>query len=322
MINEFKSKILSGQSLTEDDAALLAATGAKDLPNLFCAAEGVRKKYRGDAVELCAIVNAKSGACPEDCFYCAQSSKNKSAVDIFPLIGRDVMLSKAAEAKRGGVRRFSIVTSGRKPGKKELKEIAGTFEGIRKIGLRTCASLGLLNRDELCYLRDHGLERYHNNLETSERFFPFICTTHCFSEKIKTIEEARSVGLSLCSGGIFGMGETWQDRIDLAFTTQALGVDSVPINFLNPIKGTRLDHLAPLSSNEALKVISIVRLILPQKEIRVCGGRIQTLGNRHAMIFKAGADSVMTGNYLVTTGRTFDDDLKMLKEEGLSLLIN
>jgi biotin synthase len=217
------------------------------------------------------------------------------------------------------VRRFSIVTSGRKPGKKELREIAGTIGEIKKIGLSTCASLGLLNRDELIYLRDHGLERYHNNLETSERFFPFICTTHRFAEKIVTIETARSVGLSLCSGGIFGMGETWQDRISLALSIQALDVDSFPINFLNPIKGTRLDHLPPMSPDEALKVISIVRFILPNKEIRVCGGRIQTLGNLHAIIFKAGADSVMTGNYLVTTGRTFDDDLKMLKEEGLRL---
>ena len=319
MINEFESKILSGQSLTMTDATVLAAILPEALPDLFSAAERIRKRFFGDTVDLCTIVNAKSGACPEDCFYCAQSSNNKSAIDIFPFIGRDAILRKAAEAKKSGVRRFSIVTSGRKPGKKELKEIAGTFGEIRKIGLRTCASLGLLTRDELSYLRDHGLERYHNNIETSERFFPFICTTHRFAEKLETIEEARSIGLSLCSGGIFGMGETWQDRIDLALTVQALDVDSVPINFLNPIKGTRLDHLPPLSVDEALKVISIVRFIHPQKEIRVCGGRMQTLGNFHALIFKAGADSVMTGNYLVTTGRTFDDDLEMLKEEGLQL---
>ena len=322
MINEFESKILSGQSLTATDAAVLAATGPEALPDVFSAAERIRKRFRGDTVELCTIVNAKSGACPEDCFYCAQSSKNKSTIDIFPLIGRDAILRKAAEAKKCGVRRFSIVTSGRKPGKKELKEIAGTLGEIRKIGLRTCASLGLLDGDELNYLRDHGLERYHNNLETSERFFPFICTTHRFAEKINTMEKARSIGLSLCSGGIFGMGETWHDRIDLALTVQSLDVDSVPINFLNPIKGTRLDHLSPLSPDEALKVISIVRFIVPQKEIRICGGRMQTLGAHHAMIFKAGADSVMTGNYLVTTGRTFDDDVEMLKEEGLRLLID
>jgi len=319
MINEFESKILSGLSLTVADGALLAETGPEALPNLFSAAERIKKRFFGDTVELCTIVNAKSGACPEDCFYCAQSSKNKSAIDIFPLISRDAIQRKAVEAKESGIRRFSIVTSGRKPGKKELKEIAGTFGEIRKIGLHTCASLGLLDRDELGYLRDYGLERYHNNLETSERFFPFICTTHRFAEKIETIEKARSIGLSLCSGGIFGMGETWQDRINLALTIRTIGVDSVPINFLNPIKGTRLDHLSPLSPDEALKVISVIRFMLPQKEIRVCGGRIQTLGNFHSMIFKAGADSVMTGNYLVTTGRTFDDDLEMLNEEGLRL---
>jgi biotin synthase len=319
MINEFESTIVSGLSLTAADATFLAETGPEALSDLFSAAERIRKRFHGDTVELCTIINAKSGACPEDCFYCAQSSRNRSEIEIFPLISRDIILGKAAEAKKSGVRRFSIVTSGKKLGKKELREIAGTIEQIRKIGLGTCASLGLLDRDELSYLRDHGLERYHNNLETSERFFPYICTTHRFAEKVETIEEARSVGLSLCSGGIFGMGETWQDRISLALTTRALGVDSVPINFLNPIKGTRLDHLPPLSPDEALKVISIFRFILPQKEIRVCGGRIQTLGNRHALIFKAGADSVMTGNYLVTTGRTFDDDLEMLIEEGLTI---
>jgi biotin synthase len=319
MINELESKVLSGFQLTKSDASILAKTATEALPGLFSAAERIRKTFIGDSSDLCTIINAKSGACPEDCAYCAQSSTSKSETEIFPFIGSNAILAKAREAKRSGVRRFSIVTSGRKPGIKELKEISVTIEEMRKVGIGTCASLGLLNKEELGYLKDHGLQRYHNNLETSERFFPFICSTHRFSDKIETIEAAGAVGLSICAGGIFGMGETWQDRIDLAFTVRQLNADSVPINFLNPIKGTSLDHLSCLSVDEALKVISLVRFILPEKEIRICGGRIQTLGDFHAMIFKAGADSVMTGNYLVTTGRTFEDDLQMLKEEGLKV---
>lgn len=319
MIKEFESNIISGIPLTREEACRLAAAGPETLHELFEAAENIRKTFIGSGIDLCAIVNAKSGACPEDCAYCAQSSKSSSEVEIYPFIGKDAVIRQALEARRGGVRRFSIVTSGKKPGKKDMKAIAETLEEIKKAGLGVCASLGLLDKDELSYLRDHGLDRCHNNLEASEHFFPSICSTHSYREKIRTLESARSIGLSLCSGGIFGMGESWRDRIDLAFALRDLDVDSAPINFLNPIKGTRLDHLQPLMPDEALKVISIFRFILPQKEIRVCGGRIQTLGDSHSMIFTAGADSVMTGNYLVTTGRTFEDDLMMLKTGGLQL---
>ncbi len=319
MINELESKILSGLQLTKTDGSLLAESGSEVLPALFSAAEKIRRNFFGDEIDLCTIVNAKSGACPEDCAYCAQSASSKAGAEIFPFIGPDAILAKAREARKSGVHRFSIVTSGRKPGKKEMKEIAQTIDRLRKTGIGTCASLGLLNRDELDYLRDHGLQRYHNNLETSERFFPFICTTHRFSEKIETIEAASAAGLSICSGGIFGMGETWEDRIDLVLKVRELDAASMPVNFLNPIKGTRLGQLSFLSPQEALKIISLVRFLLPQKEIRVCGGRLQTLGDLHSMIFKVGADSVMTGNYLVTTGRTFGDDLEMLQREGLRL---
>jgi biotin synthase len=319
MIKEFESDIISGIQLTEQQALDLATDPSIPLSELFEAADRIRRTFIGDGVEFCAIVNAKSGACPEDCAYCAQSSKSRSRIDIFPLIGKDTVINNALEARDGGVRRFSIVTSGKKPDKRELQEIAQTIEEIRTAGLGVCASLGLLEKDELSYLRDHGLERYHNNLEASENFFPSICSTHSYHEKIRTVEAAREIGLSVCSGGIFGMGESWRDRIDLAFAIRDLDVDSAPINFLNPIEGTRLDHLGTLNPDEALKIISIFRFILPLKEIRVCGGRIQTLGENHPMIFKAGADSVMTGNYLITTGRSYGDDLAMLMSEGLTL---
>jgi biotin synthase len=319
VLKDFANKVIAGALLTKTEALVLANTGQEKLEDLFSEAEKIKKAFRGDKADLCAIVNAKSGACTEDCLYCAQSSKNKSVIDIFPFIGKKAILKHAHDAKKGGVQRFAIVTSGRGPNKAELKEIAETIGELKKIGLGTCASLGILERDELCYLRDHGLERLHNNLETSERFFPFICTTHGISDKIRTLETARSVGISTCSGGIFGMGETWQDRIDLAFTLRELNSASTPVNFLNPIKGTRLDHLPMLRPDEALKIISILRFILPGNEIRVCGGRVQTLGDLHPMIFKAGADSLMTGNYLVTSGRSFEDDLQMIRSQGLHI---
>jgi biotin synthase len=319
MFKELADKVISGDLLTEAEAMLIAQAGGDQLNSLFDEAARIRKTFRGDGVDLCAIVNAKSGACPEDCMYCAQSSFNKSEIVVFPFIGEEAILKKAEEAKAGGVRRFAIVTSGKRPSKEEIRHIARAMSRIREMGLGACASLGLLEKDELAYLRDHGLERCHNNLEASENFFPSICTTHKFSDKLRTLEAARCAGLAVCSGGIFGMGESWQDRIALAFTLRELDAVSSPVNFLNPIRGTRLDHLPFLKPHEALKIVSLMRFLLPRKEIRICGGRVQTLGELHPMIFKAGADSMMTGDYLVTTGMSYEDDLKMLKAQGLKI---
>jgi biotin synthase len=319
MFKELADRVISGSLLTEAEAMVIAQAGDDKLNSLYDEAERIRKTFTGDSVDLCAIVNAKSGACPEDCMYCAQSAFNKSEIIVFPFIGEEAILKKAEEAKAGGVRRFAVVTSGKRPSKEEIKHIAHALSGIRKLGLGACASLGLLEKDDLAYLRDHGLERCHNNLEASENFFPSICTTHKFSDKLKTLEAARAAGLAVCSGGIFGMGESWQDRIALAFTLRELDVVSTPVNFLNPIRGTRLDHLPFLQPHEALKIVSLMRFAMPRKEIRICGGRVQTLGELHPMIFKAGADSMMTGDYLVTTGMSYEDDLKMIKAQGLKI---
>jgi biotin synthase len=189
---------------------------------------------------------------------------------------------------------------------------------VRSTGLLPCATLGLLGREELRLLKSAGLERYHNNLETSERFFTRICTTHSYREKIATIRHAGSAGLSVCSGGIFGLGETWKDRIDMALALRELGPDSVPVNFLSPVRGTKLGRRKPLAPLEALKIISIYRFILPEKQIRVCGGRLQTLGDLHPLIFFAGADGLLVGNYLTTRGRGFQEDLDLICDLGLT----
>lgn len=326
MIDSLEDKIiLSGYSITKEEALQLvqiqpSAFSLQHFFNLFSAANRIRETFRENSVDLCSIVNAKSGACPEDCSYCAQSSKSKTEVLVYPLVKKDIVIDKAKEAKDAGVKRFCVVTSGRKIGKNELIEIASMITDIRSVGLLPCATLGLMDKEELSFLKESGLERYHHNLETSERFFPEICRTHTYHDKLKTIDAAKAVGLSICSGGIFGLGETWQDRIDMAFAIKELNVDSVPINFLIPVKGTSMGDRDFLHPFEALKIISLYRFILPEKEIRVCGGRMQILGEFNSMVFMAGADALLTGNYLTTTGRTFKDDLRLIEQYGLRVL--
>ncbi len=312
-LRRFKENVLSGGHLTKTDALFLAEYSNLNILDLLSSANNIREIYSQQYIDLCAIVNAKSGACSENCSYCAQSSKNKAEVQIYPLMDKETILQKAAEAKEGGVSRFSIVTSGKKISDGELKSVASILKNIRDMGLKPCASLGILSKDELIFLKDSGLDRYHHNIETSERFYPYICTTHTFADRINTIQSAVAAGLSVCSGGIFGMGETWHDRVDMAFTLRDLNVKSTPINFLIPINGTPLYGRDMLHPFEALRIISLFRFILPDKSIRVCGGRIQVLREFHSLIFMAGADSILTGNYLTTTGRTFEDDQQLIR---------
>jgi len=319
MVARLTEKVLAGDVPSGDDLSRIASLAGNELFQLFAAACKIRERYRGSSVDLCSIINAKSGACSEDCSYCAQSSKSNAGVPVHPLVNESAVLEKAGEAKDAGVRRFCIVTSGRKVGKGELKEISSMIGKVRGLGLLPCATLGLLEKDELSLLRDSGLERYHHNLETSERFFPEICSTHTYADKIRTIEAAKSLGLSLCSGGIFGIGESWQDRIEMAQALRDLDVDSVPINFLIAVKGTAMEDKVPLHPFDALKIISLYRFVLPQKEIRVCGGRRQTLGEFNSMVFMAGADSLLTGNYLTTAGTPYDEDLRLIRQYGLEV---
>jgi biotin synthase len=314
------NKIIKRDLITKDEALLITEMSKSDIFDLFSAGNKIRETFIGNFVDLCAIVNAKSGACPEDCSYCAQSSKSSSDISVYPLVNKNIVIEKAKEARDAGVKRFCVVTSGRKMGYKELKEIASMIEGISNIGLFPCATLGLLNLNELSFLKESGLQRYHHNLEASERFFPEICRTHTYYDKLKTIEAANAAGLSICSGGIFGMGETWQDRIDMAFALKGLNVDSIPINFLIPVKGTSFENKGFLHPLEALMIISLYRFILPEKQIRICGGRTQVLGEFHSWVFMAGADSLLTGNYLTTTGRTYEDDIRLIEQYGLKII--
>ncbi len=299
-------------------ALTLSLMKGQDLWDLFAAAGRIREHFRGTFVDICSIVNAKSGACSEDCVYCAQSSHHSTAVPVYPLISTNDMAKAAQSAKKNGARRFCIVTSGR--GIDSCEDLKKIGEGVRivcDLGLSPCATLGTLTRDQLSFLKDAGLERYHHNIETSRNYFPRVCTTHTFDDRLEVLGYARSLGLSTCSGGILGMGETFDDRIQMAFTLQELDVDSVPINFLMPIPGTPLEKASAITPIEALQSIALFRFILPDKEIRVCAGRGTALRQLHPLIFTAGADGFMIGNYLTTTGLDPAGDFAMIRDLGL-----
>lgn len=305
--------------IDKESALYLAGLSNSQVFELFALVNRIRTDFRGNKVDLCSIVNAKSGACPEDCIFCAQSVKSKTGIKAYPLLNKEKILGAAKSAKENGVKRFCIVTSGKRTSGMDIDKICEFISEIKDLGLLPCATLGILNYTELKQLKDAGLHRYHHNLETSEAFFREICTTHTYRDKLKTIESAKSLGLSVCSGGIFGMGESWEDRIDMAFALREIGVDSIPINFFTPIQGTQLEDKDLLNPLEALKIIAIYRLISPQCEIRICGGRAVTLRELHPYVFIAGADGLLIGNYLTTHGRNPIDDLQMIKDLGLEL---
>jgi biotin synthase len=283
-------------------------------------AEKSRKERFKNTIYLCSIINAKSGKCSENCAYCAQSSFHKTTIQEYPLLSKEEILEQAFAYAEQGASQFSIVTSGHSPSKKELEIICETgLEVKNKTNLNLCCSLGILNNEQAKALKDAGFERYHHNLETAESHFPNICTTHTYEDSIETIKNASKQGFSVCSGGIFGMGETWTQRLEFATTIERLPIDSVPINFLNPIAGTRLENQSILSSEEALRIIALFRLLLPNKHIGICGGREKSLQDAQSYIFEAGANGIMIGNYLTTAGRSIADDLKLIKDNNLNV---
>lgn len=319
LLTQVLDRILSGGAIERSEALILSRAQGADRIDLLAAANRVRERFRGAGVDICSIVNARSGACSEDCRYCAQSSHYRTDAPVYDLIEPARMEEAARGAKENGARRFCIVTSGRGiDDRRDLERIARGVGIVAGLGLSPCATLGTLTRDQLAALRDAGLRRYHHNIETSREYFPEICTTHTFDERLELLAHARDLGLSICSGGILGMGESLVDRVSMACTLRELDVDSVPLNFLMPVPGTPLAAVRPISPFEALHAIALFRLILPSKEIRICGGRGTALGQYHPLIFLAGADGFMVGNYLTRTGLDPKQDLQVLADLGLS----
>jgi biotin synthase len=313
-IGEMSERALSGEGISEPQALRIAECSREELVNLLDLANRTRQEFRGSNVKLCGIVNAKSGRCAEDCAFCAQSSKHKTDIKKHPLLTKPKILAAARKAAKDGAKEFSIVTSGRTVSESELARAAEAIGAVKKLGLSTCASLGILGPDGLEMLAGAGLDKYHHNLETSRSFFPEICTTHSYDEDVQTISAARDAGLQVCCGGIFGLGETRRDWVELAGTLRELEVDSVPLNFLNPVKGTRLADRPLLGPLDALRVILIFRLVLPRRDIVICGGREVVLRDLQCMVFFAGANGLMLGDYLTTRGRDPKLDTEMIRD--------
>ncbi|MDD5457893.1 MAG: biotin synthase BioB [Phycisphaerae bacterium] len=287
---------------------------ARPLESLMAEANEVRKRYVTAGLELCSILNAKSGLCGEDCKFCAQSVKHNTDVSVHPLKAKDEIVQAAQNASAIGSKNFGIVTSGNKLAETEINVIAGAISEIKdKIDIAVCGSLGALEKSALKILKDAGLSRYHHNIETSRNFYPQIVSTHSFDERVETIKSAREVGLEVCSGGIIGMGENWQDRIDMAYTLKELGVNSVPINILIPIKGTAFEKIEPLTIDDIIRAICIFRIILKDKTIKIAAGREAALKDSQLAGFAAGANGMIIGGYLTVKGDALESDQALVE---------
>jgi len=310
-ITELKRNVVTGHQVTREEAVVLY-----DMPlNPLCsAANELRTFFCSDLFDLCTIINVKSGTCPENCKYCAQSAFYCTGAEEYPLLDPETIVAEAKYNAKRGVLRYSIVASGRCVSDPEMNKICEAVKRIREeTEVSVCISLGLLNEEQFRKLKDSGVSRVHNNLETSRNFFPNICTTHSFDDKVAAITAAKNAGLSVCSGGIMGLGESPTDRIDMALSLRELGIRSIPINILNPVKGTPLEGNRPLSEWDIQRIISVYRFILPDSFIRLAGGR-SLLPDQGKACFTSGANAAISGDMLTTAGINVDTDRKLLRE--------
>jgi len=293
----------------------LAKYPNKDL--LYSAANEIREKFCGNVLDTCSIINARSGLCSEDCKWCAQSAKHETGIETYPMKSAREVLECALKNDKKGVKRFSLVTSGRKVDKKEMEEFCEMYKQIHeKTGLKLCASMGLIGKEELLMLREAGVSSYECNLETASSFFPELCSTHTSEEKKTTLRLAKECGLNTCSGGIIGMGESMEQRVELACELRELGVKSVPINILNPIKNSPLENAKPLTDDEILTTIAVFRFILPDVFIRFAGGRINMSEALQKKALQSGINAALVGDLLTTLGTSVEKDYEMFQSVG------
>ncbi len=317
MLKTIEKTALENKNLSNKQLQFLVEFPLEKIGELTRAANRVKNHYFNNKVELCSIINAKSGKCEEDCKFCAQSAHYNTNIEEYDFIDTRKIKSQAILLKNKGVKNFSIVTSGTTLEAKHIDKLIEAVNIIKSAGLLPDVSVGILDNDTLIRLKKSGCYGFHHNLETSESFFPNMCSTHDYQDDVNTVRNAVKAGLYVCSGGIFGLGETWEQRIELAMTLKELNVQSIPINFLTPIKGTPYENRPVLSQNEALKIVALYRFILPDKQIRICGGRNTVFTPQTKQdVLKAGASGIMVGNYLTIKGFSLDSDLKLLEEEG------
>ncbi len=310
-------RILAGKTLRTEDLEILATCNLANALELCAGAFVLRQHFFASGIHLCSILNAKSGSCSENCSFCAQSSAYPTKNKVYPLLAENELRLSAKSVSQLPVHRFSFVTSGRTLSRVEIKRIVEATIGLTKPSF--CASLGILSEQDFAELRKGNISRYHHNLETAASFFPKICTSHSFEERLQTLLLARKAGFSLCSGGIFGLGESDVQVIELALQLRDLEVDAVPVNFLLPITGTPLASAQNLTPLRCLKILAVLRYILPNKDILLCGGRKYNLAEMEKLAFWAGASGLMIGNYLTVKGQGVNEDLALLREGGLQV---
>jgi len=320
-LGELGRRVLAGEPIDREEATwLFSLEGSTDILELLAWANRIREQHKGNRVHLCSIVNVKAGGCSEDCKFCAQSALYRTASPRHGFIDREPVLEAAAEAHRHGVTGLGIVAAwkGLEEGPR-LDEVCERIRDLARTGqVRPDASLGIIRSQGVAdRLREAGLECYNHNLETSRRYFPQQCATHTYDDRVQTMRFLREAGIRICSGGIIGLGETREDRCELAFALREAGADLVPINILNPIPGTPYERNVPLPPLEILKTIACFRFILPRQEIMIAGGRTVNLRDLQCMVFVAGASALMVGNYLTTPNQPVEKDLQMLKDLGL-----
>lgn len=313
-VEEMKEKVQNGGLLTREEAVRLSK---EPLSQLTEGAEEIRRTMCGNGFDICTIINGKCGRCSEDCKYCAQSAHYHTAcTETYPLLSTEELVDGAKHNAGQGVLRYSIVTSGKRLSDREVEQVCESIREIKKqTSIEVCVSFGLLNEEQFAKLKEAGASRVHCNLESSARYFPEVCTTHTYEEKIETLKAAKRAGLSVCSGGIMGLGETMEDRIDMVLTARELGVKSVPVNLLNPIPGTPYADRKPLTNEEACRCVALFRFLIPDASIRLAGGR-GLVGDKGEACFKSGANAAISGDMLTTAGITVETDMELIKNLG------
>lgn len=315
MLQEIKNRILAGGAITPDEAIELALHA--DRPELYAAADEIRRHFCNRTFDSCSIINARSGHCPENCKWCAQSAHYHTRIETYDAIPEEEAMTIARHNESQGIKRLSLVTSGRSVRGDDLDYFCNLYRRMgRETSLQLCASMGLLNRENLQKLKAAGVKRYHCNLETASSYFPELCTTHTSEQKKETIRTVQELGMEICSGGIIGMGETMRQRIELAFELKELGVCSVPMNILIPIPGTPLEHIAPIGDEDILVTIALFRFVLPHAFIRFAGGRARLSRETQRQALRAGVNGLLMGDMLTTLGSGVDNDKDLIQATG------
>ncbi|MEA3505086.1 MAG: biotin synthase BioB [Bacteroidota bacterium] len=316
-ILELEKRVIEGYKISFDDAKMLLQ--AENKAALYDSANNIRKYFCGDRIDLCSITNAKSGLCSEDCKWCSQSAHHTSDVEVYDIVDTKTALEHVAVSSKNGVSRHSLVTSGRTVSPKNLDKLIGIYKEIQKeSNMGLCASMGLLSKEQLIKLKQAGVDNFHCNLETAPSKFHELCTTHTMEDKIRVLNNAKEVGLNICSGGIIGMGETAEQRVELAFALRDLDVKSIPINILNPIKGTKLYGIDAITEEEVLTTIALFRFINPDAFLRFAGGRL-LIQSYQQKALKAGINASIVGDLLTTIGSTVKNDINNFKEVGFNI---